>query len=249
LNLFCEKCVHVKYFFITVYLIEYNIFAAYFIIPCHITSKLHPIENTDQPLYSVKRGEKERKIIANLSNFHPSVVEGFKAAIKGVVVYKDISKAFPIKISLPHGHIACILELVKKLKFNQLFYRESNRMRNIALGAINMRILSPLSKLAAARLLSEPTATTSIGTLLNLGKVDVHEVSDSVIKKQKSRTTENGHPVHSFKTLMKDLQTFMLNEVNPPGNPDQVIHIMYQATEIQRRHQKLLVLIRKKCVH
>ena len=61
-----------------------------------------------------REGKKvKRKTIANLSDFHPSVIEGFKAAIKGVVVYKDISKAFPIKRSLPHGHIACILGLVK----------------------------------------------------------------------------------------------------------------------------------------
>ncbi|MCY4561911.1 MAG: hypothetical protein OXC03_06365 [Flavobacteriaceae bacterium] len=112
-----------------------------------------------------------------MSDFPASVIEGFKAAIKGVV-YKDISKAFPIKRSLPHGHRACILGLVKKLKFDRLLYRESNRMRNIALGAIIMRILSSLSKLAAARLLSESTATTSIGALLNLGKVDVDEVPE-----------------------------------------------------------------------
>ena len=61
-----------------------------------------------------REGKKvKRKTIANLSNFHPSVIEGFEAAIKGVAVYKDISKAFPIKRSLPHGHIACILGLIK----------------------------------------------------------------------------------------------------------------------------------------
>ena len=68
---------------------------------------------------------------------------------------------------------------------------------------------------------------------MNLGKVDVHEVSDSAIKKQNSRTTEDGLPIHSFKTLMKDLGTLTLNEVSQPGNPDQVIHVMSQAMEIQ----------------
>ena len=66
-----------------------------------------------------REGKKvKRKTIANLSDFHPSVIEGFKAAIKGGIIYKDISKAFPIKRSLPHGHIACILGLVKKLKYD-----------------------------------------------------------------------------------------------------------------------------------
>jgi len=66
------------------------------------------------------------------------------------------------------------------------------------------------------------------------------QVSDSAIKKQNTRTTEDGHPVHSFKTLMHDLGTLTLNEVSPPGNPDRLIHVMSQATEIQRRALELI---------
>ena len=74
-------------------------------------------------------GKKVKRItIANLSDFHPSVIEGFKAAIKGGgVIFKHISKSFPIKRSLPYGHIVSILELIKKLKFELLLYRESTR--------------------------------------------------------------------------------------------------------------------------
>ena len=71
-------------------------------------------------------------------------------------------------------------------------------------------------------------------------------VSDSAIKKQNSRTTEDGHPVHSFKTLMHDLGTLTLNEVNSPRNPYQVIHVMSQATEIQRRALDLIGIDHKK---
>ena len=105
-----------RYFFIAVYLIEYNIFAPYFVFPCYITLKSYQIEITDQPLCSVKPVERKKSQKKNCSQYErlsPSVIEGFKAAIKGVVVYKDISKAFPIKRSLPHGHIACILGLIK----------------------------------------------------------------------------------------------------------------------------------------
>ena len=121
-------------------------FAAYFIIPCHITLKSYPVENIDQPRYSVKSGEGKkvnRITIANLSDFHPSVMEGFKVAIKAGVIYKDISKAFPIKRSLPHGHIAYILELIKKLKFDQLLYRESTQMLHLALGTLLLNEVSP----------------------------------------------------------------------------------------------------------
>ena len=53
-----------------------------------------------------REGKKvKRKTIANLSDLHPSVIEGFKVSIKGGVIYKDIFKAFPIKRFLPHGHM------------------------------------------------------------------------------------------------------------------------------------------------
>ncbi|MCY4561989.1 MAG: hypothetical protein OXC03_06790 [Flavobacteriaceae bacterium] len=45
---------------------------------------------------------------------------------------------------------------------------------------------------------------------------------------------------------MHDLGTLTLNEVSPPGNPDQVIHVMSQATEIQRRALELIGIDHKK---
>ncbi|MCY4562212.1 MAG: hypothetical protein OXC03_07950 [Flavobacteriaceae bacterium] len=48
-----------------------------------------------------------------MSDFPPSVIEGIKEVIIGGV-YKELSKALPTKRSSPHGHIACILGLVKK---------------------------------------------------------------------------------------------------------------------------------------
>ena len=78
-----------------------------------------------------------------MSDFPRSVIEGFKVSIKGGVIYRDISKSFPIKRSLPHGHIACILEWIKKLKFDQLLYRESTRMLHLDLGTLPLNEVSP----------------------------------------------------------------------------------------------------------
>ncbi|MCY4560885.1 MAG: hypothetical protein OXC03_00935 [Flavobacteriaceae bacterium] len=145
------------------------------------------------------------------------------------------------------------------MKFDQLLYRESTRMRHNTQGATILRILSPLSMLATARLHSEPTATTSIGTLLNLGEVDVHEVFDipdsfnkrkPFIKKTlakrhsvegtmilydvSSSYFEGGKCILSVFGRSKDIRSFTSNEVSPSGNPDRVIHVMSQATEIQQ---------------
>jgi len=109
---------------------------------------------------------------------------------------------------LPDEHIARILGLVKKWKFNRLLYRESNPMRDISLGVIILHIISPLSKLDTARgLLSLQSATSSIGALWNL--------------------------VHSFATLMENLGILTWNEVSLSGNTDRVIHVTSLATEVQ----------------
>ncbi len=84
---FCEKCVHVKCLFIAIYLIECNIFFCIF-----YNFMSHYIEVVPNRKYrptkllrKAWRGGKKvkRTIIANLSYFHLSVIEGFKAAIKG----------------------------------------------------------------------------------------------------------------------------------------------------------------------
>ena len=80
-------------------------------------------------------------------------------------------------------------------------------MRDIALGVIILHIISPLSKLDTAHLLSLQSATTSIGALWNL--------------------------VHSFATLMENLGILTWNEVSLSGNTDRVIHVTSLATEVQ----------------
>ena len=117
-----------------------------------------------------------KKTIANLTHMPPYLVDGIRAMLKGGVVYKDINEAFPIKRSLPHGHVACVYGTAKKLGLDRVLHRKSSRVRDIALGAIVMRVLSPGSKLAASRALSGETANTSLGTMLGLGEVTGNEV-------------------------------------------------------------------------
>ena len=81
-----------------------------------------------------------------------------------------------IRRSLPHGHAAAILGTLKSLGFERILAREDSRSRRIALAAVAARIADPLSKLATSRLLSEGTASSSLGALLGLGEVSGNEV-------------------------------------------------------------------------
>ena len=117
-----------------------------------------------------------KKTLCNLTHLPPHIVDGIRAMLKGGVVYKDVNQAFSIKRSLPHGHVACVYGMAKKLGLDRILHRKSSRVRDIALGAIVMRVLSPASKLAASRMLSAQTAGTSIGAVMGLGEVTGNEV-------------------------------------------------------------------------
>jgi len=124
-----------------------------------------------------REGKKiRRETISNLTGMPAYIIDGIRAMLKGGVVYKDIKEAFPIKRSLPHGHVAAVYGTAKKLGLDRVLHRKGSRVRDIALGAIVARVLSPGSKLAVSRALSGETATTSLGTVMGLGEVTGNEV-------------------------------------------------------------------------
>ena len=118
------------------------------------------------------------KTVANLSGLDPAVVDGFRAVLRGGVVLDDPRKAFAIRRSLPHGHVAAVLGTMRSLGMARILGRKAERMRDLALAAVAARIIGPASKLATARALDPETASTSLGSLLGLGPVSGNEVLD-----------------------------------------------------------------------
>ena len=117
-----------------------------------------------------------RETISNLTRMPPLIVDGIRAMLKGGIVYKDVNEAFPIKRTFPHGHVAAVLGTARKLGLDRIVHRESSRLRDLALGAIVMRVLYPCSKLATSRGLSCETASTSLGTIMGFEEVTGNEV-------------------------------------------------------------------------
>ena len=124
-----------------------------------------------------REGKKiRRRTMSNLTGMPAYIIDGIRAMLKGGVVYRDLKEAFPIKRSLPHGHVAAVYGMAKKLGLDRVLHRKNSRIRDIALGAIVMRVLCPGSKLATSRMLSRETANTSLGTVMGLGEVTGNEV-------------------------------------------------------------------------
>ncbi len=74
------------------------------------------------------------------------------------------------------GHVAAALGTARKIGLDRILGPEGNRCRDLVLALIVSRILDPVSKLAAARVLSPTTATSSLGAVLGLGEVDEDEL-------------------------------------------------------------------------
>ena len=139
-----------------------------------------------------------KKTLCNLTHLPPHIIDGIRAMLKGATVYKDAREAFPIKRSLPHGHVTAVLATARKLGLDRILQRKGSRVRDIALGTIVTRVVSPGSKLAASRGLSRETANTSLGVVTGLGEVSGNEVLsmlDWLLERQKwiERSLGNRH--------------------------------------------------------
>ena len=117
-----------------------------------------------------------RTTLANLSKLPPEIVDGIRALLKGGQVYRPLGESLAIRRALPHGHVAALLGLARRLGLHRILHRNRSRNRDLALAAIVARVLQPLSKLATARGLSPSTATSSLGPLLDLGPVHGNEM-------------------------------------------------------------------------
>ena len=91
-----------------------------------------------------------KKTLANLSKCPKHVIEGLRVLIKGGAI-TDLEGGFTITRSLPHGHVAAVLSVLKRLGLRQVIASRSSRKRDLVVAMIVARIIDPQSKLATVR--------------------------------------------------------------------------------------------------
>lgn len=125
---------------------------------------------------SYRAGGKVRtRTLANLSRWPEAKIEALRRVLKGEAVVAPPER-LAIERSLPHGHVAAVLGMAKKLGLDRLLPRRPARLATLALALIVARVIEPAAKLATARQLSEATAAHSLGAVLGLGEVDEDEL-------------------------------------------------------------------------
>lgn len=126
---------------------------------------------------SYREGKRVRKrTIANLGQLPPALIDGLRVLLQGGAVVGRPGEALEIQRSLPHGHVAAVIAMMRKLELPRLLGRTATRERDLALALIASRVTAPGSKLATLRSLAPETACSSLGRVLDLGAIEEREI-------------------------------------------------------------------------
>ena len=100
---------------------------------------------------SYREGGKVRhENLGNLSHLPPEIIDVIRAMLAGRRLI-DLDEDFEIQRSLPHGHVAAVLGVLRGLDVERLLSRERCRERDLVVAMICQRLIGPGSKLSATR--------------------------------------------------------------------------------------------------
>lgn len=134
-----------------------------------------------RPAYLLREGYREggkvkTRTLANLSDLPPEKIEALRAVLKGA----PVGAAPEVEHSVPHGHVAAVLGMVRALGLDRLLHGRRFRMRELSLALIAGRVLEPVSKLALASGLQAAAGHSTLGLELGLGEVDENELYEAM---------------------------------------------------------------------
>jgi len=120
-------------------------------------------------------GKVKKRTLANITHWPAAKIEALRRLLREEVVGGEAASELKLLRSLPHGHVAAALGLLRKVGLDRVLSQGSRQHpREVALciAMLVARLIDPASKLATARLLDAETATCSLGAVLGLGAVD-----------------------------------------------------------------------------
>ena len=134
------------------------------------------------PAYLLREGYREdgkvkSRTLANLSHWPLAKIERLRHVLRDEVL-SSTAEGLTMLRSLPHGHVAAVLGIARKIGLDRLLAagQAPARLATLVLAMILARVIDPASKLATARQLDAATATSSLGPLLELGTVSEQEL-------------------------------------------------------------------------
>ena len=127
---------------------------------------------TSPPAYLLREtyredGKVKKRTLANITHWSAAKIEALRRLLRDEVVGGDQASGLKLLRSLPHGHVAAALGMLRKVGLDRVLSQGGRQpAREVALGIAMLvaRVIDPASKLATARLLDGETANCSLGT-------------------------------------------------------------------------------------
>ena len=106
--------------------------------------------------YRDEQGRAQKRTLANLSKLPDDVVDGLRALLKGGTVIGTGPDEMRIERSLPHGHVAAALGMLRRIALDRLILSTakdaaSRRHCDLVVAMIVDRLITPRSKLGFVR--------------------------------------------------------------------------------------------------
>ena len=125
---------------------------------------------------SYREGGKVRnETVGNLSHLDEWMIDGLRAMLAGRRLL-DLDDEFEIVRSLPHGHVAVVLGVLRALDLERLLSRDRCRERDLVVAMIVQRLLAACSKLSMTRLVAQ----TTLAEELELGEIKEAELLEAM---------------------------------------------------------------------
>ena len=123
-----------------------------------------------------REGKKIRRCtVGNITSLPERQIEQIRRTLKGEELVSS-SQAFEILRARPHGHVAAVVGVMKKLGLPELLSTRRHPKRQLVLAMVAARILDPCSKLATAQRLDSGTLSISLGEVLGVGGADTDDL-------------------------------------------------------------------------
>jgi hypothetical protein len=148
---------------------------------------IETVPNRDSPpavllreSYRDEQGRSQKRTLANLSKLPRDMIDTLKAVLKGATVVGTGPQELEVERSLPHGHVAAALGMIRKIGLDRLILSASKdptsrRCCDLIVAMMVDRLIAPRSKLGFVRAVDEETASSSLGAVLQLGRIKERE--------------------------------------------------------------------------
>ena len=133
-----------------------------------------------------ENGKVKQLTLGNLSDLPDDLIQVIRKRLSGEPLPSE-SDDFQIVRSLPHGHVATVLGMLRKIGLDRLIASKPCREAQLVVAMIVLRIIAPGSKLANLTSLQPETAEHSLADELQLEEIEtpeLYEALDWLLKRQ-----------------------------------------------------------------